>query len=137
MGKIRKFKLPRQITDNSEMIDLESILIQLSIFYTLATEHDDQNSQLADCATILEKEIGMAMNESTLFYFEGIEHIVNKLSGYFTGMDKDEYIDIVKNVIAKINYYDELVNEHHLMNLGSEKDVEQLADEIICFNMGY
>ena len=79
----------------------------------------------------------MAKNESTLFYFEGIEHIVNKLSNNFTGMDKETYIELTNNTIAKINYFDEIEKKHHLMNLGSEKDVEQLADEILCFNMGF
>lgn len=113
------------------------MLIQLSIFYILATKQDNQNPQLDDCANILINEIEMAKNESSLFYFEGIEHIVNKLSDNFTGMDKETYIELANNTIAKINYFDEIEKKHHLMNLGSEKDVEQLADEILYFNMGF
>lgn len=130
-------ELLKQIINNSTIMNLESMLIQLSIFYILATKQDDENPQLDDCANILINEIEMAKNESTLFYFEGIEHIVNKLSNNFTGMDKETYIELTNNTIAKINYFDEIEKKHHLMNLGSEKDVEQLADEILCFNMGF
>lgn len=65
----------------------------------------------------------MAKNESTLFYFEEIEHIVNKLSNNFTGMDKETYKE---EKVAQ--YYLGMI---YLNGYGVEKNTEKGIEYII------
>lgn len=55
----------KEIIRNSGTIDLEKMLIQISMYYILATSNADDMIELTDCSNILEQEL---KNESkTLF----------------------------------------------------------------------
>lgn len=118
-------------------IDLESILIQLSIYYIMATAQENQILKLSDCSKLLKDEMQLANEGNTFFYFEGIEHIVNNLAKNFSNIDKELYFELLNNSIVKINYFNHIVRENHLMNIASEEDVEQLANEIINFSKSF
>ncbi len=116
--------------------NLEEKLIELAIYYVLANSKKNEILELSACTEILKKELEIIKENKTIFKVD-CEHIINKLAQNFVDMKKDEYENMINIVILKINYYDYLIKEIPLMNIASEKDVTELANEIIYFNMGF
>lgn len=76
--------------------------------------------------------------KETNFNFEGRpDHIVNKIFSNFKDMDITRYKEIVRNARLKIGNYNNFCNfEQYYLELSSENEVEQFANEIYYFNQG-
>ena len=76
--------------------------------------------------------------KETNFNFEGrLDHIVNKIFSNFKDMDITRYKEIVRNARLKIGNYNNFCNfEQYYLELSSENEVEQFANEIYYFNQG-
>lgn len=120
--------------------ELEITLLKTAIYYTFATIRDNNEIvELQRTFEILKQELSMIDEDKTLFYFENIEHVVNTLSETFKNIEKEDYKELVKTVMIKINYYNGLVKNlfKPLMSVASDEDVESLAQEIYYGNAGY
>ena len=119
-----------------ERINEELNVIKLAIYYVLATSEEEQITYLEDCITVLNNEIKMMEKGETLFNVEPSEHIINELSKKIINLNNKDYKERIKKAIIKISYYNSVVEGYHLRNIASEKDIDELSNEIIYFNKG-
>jgi len=112
-------------------------IIKLAIYYILATADENQVLYLENCSNILNTETDMIKKGETLFNVDPNEHIINELYNKVKELDKEIYKEIIKKAIIKMNYYNSLVEGYHMRNIASEKDVEELSNDIIYFNKGF
>lgn len=117
-------------------------IIQLSIYYLLATSKDINNKvedietyKMKNCVDILNTEYEIKNMKETIFYFQNSEeHIVNIISKKFSQMDIQKYKNLVKIATLKIGYYDSRYwYNNDICDVASEKDVEELANLIYYF----
>ena len=122
--------------NNKKEIEIEAILIQLSIYYMISRNGIDTHYTVKDCAKVLQKEIVEYKSGDTLFSVKKEEHIINKLYNKLKDMEVDNYIEIIENTVLKMNYFYNISKDNSLMSTALEKDVEELAYNILYFNMG-
>lgn len=115
---------------------IEKTIIELSIYYKLATSKEDDTLKLEECANIINYEIDMLEKDETIFKVEPEEHIINKLKNELKNIDKEQYKEYLQSVYYKISYYDSTVNGLHLMDISSEEDVEEFAYELLYYSKG-
>ncbi len=119
-----------------ERIDEELNVIKLAIYYVLATSEEEEITYLKDCISVLNNEIKIIEKGETLFNVEPSEHIINELSKKMKKLDSKDYKERIQKAIIKISYYNSIVEGYHLRNIASEKDIDELSNEIIYFNKG-
>ena len=117
-------------------MELEAILIQLSIYYMINEKGIDGKYTIKDCANALKLEIEKARNGSTIFHSEKEENIVNKIYEKMKSMVISNYEETLENTILKMCYFYNFSKDNSLMSTALEKDVEELAYNIIYFNKG-
>lgn len=117
-----------------EKENIVKIIIELSIYYKLATSHENELLSLRDCAYILNNELDMLEENKTLFSVEPKEHIINKLKEELNILDKEEYKEYLKLAYLKIMYYYKCIKGYQLMDVASEEDAEQFAYEILYYD---
>lgn len=113
-------------------------LIQIAIYYVLATLKETEKESLDMCIAVLKAELFEREREGTFFYFESApEHILNKLSEKIDKSEKNAYNELLKKVILKIDMYANYFKEYNpIIDLRSEEEVESLSYEIFYFNKG-
>lgn len=121
--------------DEKERSYLETCIIQLSMYYMLATTDMDEYYTLKDCTKKLNEEINAAKKGSTIFHVKK-EHIINKLYDNLKDLEKEQYIELLRDSILKMNFYYNISKDNSLMSTAIEDDVEELAYNILYFNKG-
>lgn len=130
------YKTIKNINNKYEKDYAEKILIQLAIYAIISTSNDEFQN-LKDCYYILEKELEFSNEGKTIFEFkEKPEHIVNTLRDNLKVINEEKYREYINSAMLKLNYYYATIPGYHLMDLASERDVDELAYEIIYFNKG-
>ena len=120
----------------NEKLDLEVTIIEMSMFYMIATNDIETKYTIKDCTKKLKEEIEKAKDGGTIFYVNKEEHIINRLYSKFTDIKIDEYIKLLEDTILKMNYYYNISRDNSIMSTAIEKDIEELAYNILYFNMG-
>ena len=116
-------------------INLEKSMIEIAIYLRMSRASDEQNLYLNECIYFLRDEIWASQDGHPIYQIDRGDPI-NKLSSYFIGINNEQYKQIIESVIQKIGYYSEITAGMPLMELSSEKMVENLAYEIIYVNKG-
>lgn len=121
-----------------KIINFESILIQLTIYYFISTRGVDEETNLKECFELLKKEKTLLVEDKTVFDDEIFkkDHIVNKLFCIIKKLSKQEYNELLDNTMFKINYYYSISKDNSIMSTQSEKDVEEISYNILYFNLG-
>ncbi|MBP3256292.1 MAG: sel1 repeat family protein [Clostridia bacterium] len=125
------------MNENKTKIEIEAILIQLSIYYMICTRGIDEKYTIKDCSNVLKEEI--KNKNTTLFHVKKEDHIINKLYEKMKKIEKMEYEnykEILEDTILKMRYFYNFSKDNSLMSTALEKDVEELAYNILYFNMG-
>lgn len=116
-------------------INLEKTMIELAIYYRLSRSIDEQNLYLGECVYLLKDEIWASTDGHPIFKIDR-GTTINHLSSNFIGIDIKQYIQVIESAMQKIGYFDKTTKGMPLMDLSSEKSVEDLAYEILYYNKG-
>ena len=116
-------------------INLEKSMIEIAIYLRMSRASEEQNLYLNECIYFLRDEIWASQDGHPIYQIDR-GNPINKLSSYFIGINNEQYKQIIESVIQKIGYYSKITAGMPLMELSSEKMVENLAYEIIYVNKG-
>lgn len=127
----------KEMISRSTLINLENILIQLSIYYFISTRDAETETTLKECCDLLKEEEKYAIEGKTLFNVKDkVEHIINKLYDNIKGLNYARYSELLEKTILKMNYYYNTSKDNSIMSTESEKDVEEISYNILNFNIG-